>query len=86
MPTAENCCKCGEVATAFSGRIGRDADEDRGALKVALGSMEDNAEEKEEEDVVIADMVDIIVDEGKVKVDEVEKTGDDRREESPAFG
>ena len=59
----------------ISGRSGRDAYEDCGALKVALGSMEvigGNVEAEEE--FVVADVVDIIVDVGRVKVYEVEET------------
>ena len=42
--------------------------------------MEDNGGTGEEEEIVFADVVDIIMDVGKVKVDEVEETGTDRRE------
>ena len=68
--------------TASSGKRGRDAVEDCGALKVALGSMEDSGGNLEEEDIVVADVVDIIVDVVKVKVDEVEETGADKKESS----
>ena len=86
LRTVENCCRYGEVATASSGRSGRDADEDCGALKVALDSMEDiggNVDEEEAE-FVAADVVGILVDVGNVKVDEGEETGADRRESSIA--
>ena len=49
---------------------------------MALGSLEDFRVivEEEEEEVVFADVVNIIVDAGKWKVDEVEETGAARSE------
>ena len=51
-------------------------------VEIALGSMEDigGNDDKQKEEFVVADVVDIIVNVGKVKVDEVEGTGADRRE------
>ena len=43
-----------------------------------MGSMENTGGNGEE--IVFADVVDITVDVGKVKVDDVEETGTDRRE------
>ena len=42
--------------------------------------MEDMGRSGEEEEIVFADTVDMTVDEGRVKVDEVEETGADRKE------
>ena len=50
------------------------------ALRVVRGSMEDMGRSGEEEEIVFADTVDMTVDEGRVKVDEVEETGADRKE------
>ena len=50
---------------------------------MALGSMEEyGGDVEKEEEFVVADQVIIIVDEDKVKVDEVEETGADRRKSS----
>ena len=47
---------------------------------VAMGSMEDIGGSGEVEDIVFADAVELTVEVGKVKVDEVEEIGSDRRE------
>ena len=41
-----------------------------------------NVEEEKEEEFIVAHVDDIVVDVGKVKVDEVEETGTDRKESS----
>ena len=52
------------------------------ALKVALDSMEDigGRADKEDEEAVLTDVVDGTLDVGKEKVNDVKKTGADRRE------
>ena len=76
----KNCSRSEDVATASSAKSGRSTDEDCGALKKTLGSLEDfSGKIEEEEEFVVADVVDITVDVGNVNVDEFEETGVDRQ-------